>query len=194
LSPEDQEKFRTSFLPIEERTIQKDGIHFEGRTYYSDKLYGLRLKDNNGRSCKYLIRYDPFDLRYIYVLDTKENSYYRLPSREPSSEPITLRGWKRERKQFSRKGIHDPSEAIVLDQYRKRQAHLQNAVLLTKKARKEAELAKRGEEIQKRFSKPYSQMAEPHQEIIHDYEPPPKDLRRKIRVTFDVTDSPEVPT
>jgi len=186
LAPQDEERFRISFLPIEERTLQKDGIHFEGLTYYSDKLRGLQREDNNSKSIKYIIRFDPSDLRHLYVWNTKENSHYRIKSTTVSSVPIRLREWERARRELSRRGIGDPSAAIAFDQYKKSQTLLENAMSLTKKARREAESAKREQEIKNHANSVSFQATEACQESVPEYEPPPRDVRSKIRVAFDV--------
>ena len=66
-------KFWVSFLPDDERTLQRDGIHFCNIRYWAD---ALALADLNGRTKgKVLIKYDPRDLSRIFV-------------RRPSGRPV----------------------------------------------------------------------------------------------------------
>lgn len=61
--PVDRLQFWVSFLPEEERTLRRDGVHFCNIRYWSDALAGDvgRLTD------KLLIKYDPRDLSRIFV-------------------------------------------------------------------------------------------------------------------------------
>lgn len=185
LPVEREEEFRLSFLPIANRTIQKDGITFEGLTYYSDRLLGLsrRILGKEHRSVTYLIRYDPLDLRRIYVWDVKTNKYYRIPATTPISKPIVLHGMKKSRRELKEQGIAHPSVGLQLEQYKKDQAAtIENAALLTKKQRRKAEQRKRELKTHARFDKSSTQSDHSHQDTHWDYEPPPKDRRPTIRI------------
>ena len=61
--PVDRMKFWVSFLPDEERTLRRDGIHFCNIRYWSDALSADlgRTKD------KLLVKYDPRDLSRIFI-------------------------------------------------------------------------------------------------------------------------------
>lgn len=127
LPPDKADKFRTAFLPMDERRIQKDGIHFEGRKYYSPSLAEFVLSATKGVGRKVIVRYDPLDIRYVRVLSSDGLSYYRIPASIPFSKPISLREWLVARRELNEQGIHTPSEGIVLAQYKKRMASLDQA-------------------------------------------------------------------
>ncbi|MCY0888827.1 MAG: Mu transposase C-terminal domain-containing protein [Alicyclobacillaceae bacterium] len=71
------ENLRVKLLPFENRTIQKDGIHWEGLTYQSHELwkYGIQLPDGKSVSFKY----DPGDIGKIHVYNASSDSYMIVP-------------------------------------------------------------------------------------------------------------------
>ena len=61
--PVDRLQFWVSFLPEEERTLRRDGIHFCNIRYWADAL----AADVGRVKGKLLIKYDPRDLSRIFV-------------------------------------------------------------------------------------------------------------------------------
>jgi putative transposase len=61
--PVDRLQFWVSFLPEEERTLRRDGIHFCNIKYWSDAL----AADVGQTKARLLIKYDPRDLSRIFV-------------------------------------------------------------------------------------------------------------------------------
>lgn len=61
--PVDRMKFWVSFLPEDERTLRRDGIHFCNIRYWSDALSA----DLGRTEGKLLVKYDPRDLSRIFV-------------------------------------------------------------------------------------------------------------------------------
>lgn len=63
--PQDAERFLQDFLPFEERSIRRDGVHLFGLRYWDDVLSAWA-----GRLSRRLrIRYDPRDLSCVFVED-----------------------------------------------------------------------------------------------------------------------------
>jgi putative transposase len=183
IAQEDEERFRISFLPAALRIIQKGGIEFEGLKFYSPRLSASSLprEDNAGDSIYYPIRFDPFDLRYIWILDAKMNSYVRIPSNTPFPEPILLRKLQIARTKLERRGMRRPSPSIVFEEYK--DSIIGQAVLSTRRARREAEIERRETELGKRFSVAPTQGAEPLSGIEQEFDSSSIDLS-KIRVYF----------
>jgi putative transposase len=188
LAKEDEQKFRISFLPAEKRTIQKDGLHFAGLKYFSDKLTKFTRQDNRGNSIEQIIRFDPFDIRRIWIFDAEENKYYMISATDnsvaASPEPISLRRWHSSRGRLRRRGIGTPSSEIVLMQYRQMQEIIENAANSTKIARRKEAIAEREKEVGKRFNRTLVQNASPSEEAAEEFEPPTKDHHSKIRTSF----------
>ena len=61
--PHDRERFLQDFLPFEERSIRRDGVHLFGLRYWDDVLSPWA-----GRSARRMrVRYDPRDLSCVFV-------------------------------------------------------------------------------------------------------------------------------
>ncbi|RUW57356.1 transposase, partial [Mesorhizobium sp. M4B.F.Ca.ET.049.02.1.2] len=61
--PHDRERFLQDFLPFEERSIRRDGVHLFGLHYWDDVLSPWA-----GRSARKMrVRYDPRDLSCVFV-------------------------------------------------------------------------------------------------------------------------------
>lgn len=62
--PPDMQTFLMDFLPFEERTVQRDGIHLFGVKYWHETL--LPSLDNQE---KIIVHYDPADLSQVFIRD-----------------------------------------------------------------------------------------------------------------------------
>ncbi|WP_258045724.1 Mu transposase C-terminal domain-containing protein [Mesorhizobium sp. NBSH29] len=63
--PSDPQRFLIDFLPYEERTLQRDGLHLFHIRYWSDELRWLMGRDRQ----RLTIKYDPRDLSCVFVRD-----------------------------------------------------------------------------------------------------------------------------
>ncbi|WP_203530081.1 Mu transposase C-terminal domain-containing protein [Ensifer canadensis] len=61
--PPDPRQFLIDFLPSEERTLQRDGLHLFHIRYWSDELRWLVGRDRSGLT----VKYDPRDLSCVFV-------------------------------------------------------------------------------------------------------------------------------
>lgn len=100
--PADQvQRFTISFMAWAMRTIQKDGIGHLNMHFNGKQLTLLKRTDNKGDSIPYLIRWDPNDIRRVYIHDHERNDYYSLlnvellgdPRFDPA-QPVSLRRWR----------------------------------------------------------------------------------------------------
>lgn len=62
-TPSDPRQFLIDFLPFEERTLQRDGLHLFHIRYWSDELRWLMGRDRRRLS----VKYDPRDLSCVFV-------------------------------------------------------------------------------------------------------------------------------
>jgi putative transposase len=106
--PEDRMKFWVSFLPEEERSLRRDGIHFCNIRYWSDAL-GADLGQVKG---KLLIKYDPRDLSRIFVR-RPSGSFVEARYRNLSWPAITLWEQKAAIRQFRAQGRNEINEAMI---------------------------------------------------------------------------------
>jgi putative transposase len=82
--PADPKRFRISFLPMEKRILQRNGLQLFNLRYWSDALPSLVRQD-----APLLIRYDPRDLSKLYV-KAPEHSYLEVPYADIRLPPVSV--------------------------------------------------------------------------------------------------------
>jgi len=89
---DDPLKLRIDFLPYDERTVQKYGIQLEGIQYFHDVLRKWIKQPDKTRkgSQKFIIRYDPRDLSFVFFYDPDMEAYVPVPYRDTSHPAISL--------------------------------------------------------------------------------------------------------
>lgn len=80
----DARQFTLNFLPLEVRKLVKDGIHLNHIRYWSERLpLVARLGDD------LIVRYDPRDLRRVYILG-RDGEYHEVVYGDVRHPPISL--------------------------------------------------------------------------------------------------------
>jgi putative transposase len=82
--PADPHRFRISFLPMEKRVLQRNGLQLFNLRYWSDALPALVRRDE-----PLLVRYDPRDLSRLYV-KAPDHSYLEVPYADIRLPPLSL--------------------------------------------------------------------------------------------------------
>jgi putative transposase len=141
--PTDRMKFWVSFLPDDERTLQRDGIHFCNIRYWADAL----AADLGRTKGKVLIKYDPRDLSRIFVR-RPSGRFVEARYRNLGWPAITLWEQKAAMKYLRAKGRAEIDEAMIFKTtLRQREiedrAAKQTAALRRRRARRPAQ---RGDE------------------------------------------------
>ena len=86
--PRDPRAYLVDFLPVIRRTLRRDGIRLDHVTYFSSALRAwIGARD---RPDPLLIRRDPRDLSRVFVLDSKDDVYLEVPTRDLSRPAISL--------------------------------------------------------------------------------------------------------
>jgi putative transposase len=76
------------FLPVLRRSLQRNGITIDHLTYFSTAFRAwITARDRPG---PLLIRRDPRDLSRVFVLDSQDDSYLEVPTRDLSRPSISL--------------------------------------------------------------------------------------------------------
>jgi len=84
------ERFAIDFLPYVERTVQREGIAWDGVRYYSPELRHWVGEKKGGRAAKFILRRDPRDISKVYFLDPETEVYVEVPYRETWHPSMTL--------------------------------------------------------------------------------------------------------
>ena len=76
--PANLEQFQFDVLPVTRRQLSRGGISIFGLKYNAPIVEQLRAAQQSPNS-KYLVRYDPRDIRELYLWATPVNKYYQIP-------------------------------------------------------------------------------------------------------------------
>lgn len=106
--PVDRLQFWVSFLPEEERTLRRDGVHFCNIRYWSNAL----AADVGQTKGKLLIKYDPRDLSRIFVR-RPAGRFVEARYRNLSWPAITMSEQKAAVRQLKAQGRREIDEAMI---------------------------------------------------------------------------------
>ncbi len=142
--------FLIDFLPIEHRSIQRDGFTLDHVVYYSNKL--TQYIANRKRQSKFLIRRDPRDLSKIYVLEPNRQGYLEVPYRTLSRPSISLWEHRQALKYLREQGLLQVAEDQVFKAVDVLRKIAKEAGIKSKAARKQ--LARQPRQITQLQSEP----------------------------------------
>jgi putative transposase len=148
--PTDQEKLRLDFLPFHKRNVHNYGVEIDLITFYDPVLnawINAVDPDNPKKKQKFIFRWDPRSIRFIWFYDPELKQYFRIPTRDPSRPDISWSEFNEYKKKMKREGDSHTDEESVFN-YRQRslareQAALENTRLARRQNKKED--AKRSE-------------------------------------------------
>ncbi len=158
LIPSDWEQLRFDLLPFERRKLQRDGIRLFNLKYYHKIISSLREFQKSQKK-QYIVRYDPRDIREIYLWDGKSRRYYNLSIKnihplleidpyDPLDLPLSLKEFNKIKHSRS---IKKPITSRELtEELKKRQKIIKKEINKTKTAKR---ARKRNEKIQHYKSK-----------------------------------------
>ena len=115
--PVDKERLMLDFMPFTYRTIQANGVTWDGMRYFDFCLAPFIGKRENGKSCEYLFRRDPRNVAVIYFFNPNSKSYVGIPAADqkfPRTSVWQLRETKKRLRELGRKNYngHQLIEAI----------------------------------------------------------------------------------
>lgn len=158
---QDRRSFLIDFLPIERRSLQRQGFVLEHITYYSNALSPLIA--NRKKYNKFVIRRDPRDLSCIY-LDPNSNRYLEVPYRTLSRPTITLWEHRQALKLLREKKIQKKDESLIFRTIDKLREVTKKSVTKTKAARRHRVRIQQAERISFKDNPP-NNLKEHSQEI-----------------------------
>ncbi|PLY10347.1 MAG: hypothetical protein C0626_05015 [Arcobacter sp.] len=146
---DDEETFKISLLPTEERTIQQSGVKIDKIQYYSDSLRRwIKAKNQDKSARKFIFKRDPRDISTIWFYDPDIKQYFPVPYRNITYPPISIWELRHVRKYLDDKNIQDYDENILFRTYEKMQKMQEEAALKTKSARRKQAAKKARKEKQ----------------------------------------------
>tara|TARA_R110002072_G_scaffold26335_2_gene87290 strand:+ start:843 stop:2699 length:1857 start_codon:yes stop_codon:yes gene_type:complete len=148
----DPERFAIDFLPYIERTVQREGIAWDGIRYFSPEVRHWVGEKKGGRTAKFVVRRDPRDISKIYFLDPELEAYVEVPYRETWHPSMTLWEYRAARKVAKERGESLEDKDAVFRAHEEMQRITSTAVSETRKARRNKQRKKQhtpGEETVK---------------------------------------------
>lgn len=132
--PRNEEQFLHDFLPFEERSIRRDGVHLFGLRYWDDVLspWAGRL----GRRLR--IKYDPRDLSCVFV-EGPDGMHWPIRYADLGRPRITLGEHRLALAALKRRGIRLIDEQVIFDAIEAQRRLLEDASSATRSARRQVE-------------------------------------------------------
>jgi putative transposase len=142
--PRDPERLRIDFLPFKTPTVSRNGLRVE-LIDYQDDYFAARVAEpdpkNRKAKRKYLVRYDPRNLSYVWALVDETGLYRRVPMWRKGRPAVSLWEWRAVKMHFKalgKKAVDDDAMFRKLAELRDKAAA---ALARTKTARKQHQLA-----------------------------------------------------
>lgn len=138
----DPHSFMLDFMPFEYRTIQEYGIVLDWIYYYDDALrpwIHAKDPDKPKEARKFLIRFNPRDMREIYFLDPDSKTYLAIPYRDRAHPPVSRWEVQAAEKKLRDKGYRNVNEALLFEAMLEMREIEESAERKTKKARRARE-------------------------------------------------------
>jgi putative transposase len=132
--PRNEEQFLHDFLPFEERSIRRDGVHLFGLRYWDDVLspWASRL----GRRLR--VKYDPRDLSCVFV-EGPDGMHWPIRYADLGRPRITLGEHRLALAALKRRGIRLIDEQVIFDAIQAQRKLLEDASSATRSARRQVE-------------------------------------------------------
>lgn len=138
----DPHAFMLDFMPFQYRTVQEYGIVLDWIYYYDDALRPwIRAKDpdNSKEARKFLVRFNPRDMREIYFFDPESKTYITIPYRDRAHPPVSQWEIQAAERKLREKGYRNVNEALLFEAMLEMREIEETAERKTKKARRSRE-------------------------------------------------------
>lgn len=98
VQPANFTELRNRFKPFEERTVQSTGIEIFNSFYYGDCLRPWLEARRDGDKRKFIVKYDPEDIRTLDFFDPQLEKYFTLTRTGRGDQALTLKEWQEHRR------------------------------------------------------------------------------------------------
>ena len=137
--PTNQEKLRLDFMPFEKRAIHNFGVELGTIAFYDpvlNKWINTPDPENPKEMRKFIFRWDPRSIKFIWFFDPDLRQYFRIPTRDASRPDISWSEYDEYRTRARKEGDAHVDEERAFA-YRQRSRALEaEAAEKTKLARK----------------------------------------------------------
>lgn len=130
------------FLPIYERTIQKNGVNIEGLNYYDHVLRTKINQTENGKKKQFIFKRDPRDISYIWFYEESTKEYFKIPVANQNMPSITAWEFDSIKTNLKNKGLKRVNQDAILEAREELHNQIQLSVKNSKKARRDSQRLK----------------------------------------------------
>ena len=130
------------FLPIYERTIQKNGVNIEGLNYYDHVLRTKINQTENGKKKKFIFKRDPRDISYVWFYEESTKEYFKIPVANQNMPSITAWEFDSIKTNLKNKGLKRVNQDAILEAREELHNQIQLSVKNSKKARRDSQRLK----------------------------------------------------
>jgi putative transposase len=135
--PADPQRFLISFLPVNRRRLQRNGLFFERIRYWSDILPTIAQPRE-----PLIVRHDPRDLSRLFVMGM-DKRYHAVPYANVTHPPISLGEVRHIYAELRAQSKQHIDESMLFATYEKQRQIVADATANTKATRRRAEAARR---------------------------------------------------
>ena len=130
------------FLPIYERTIQKNGVNIEGLNYYDHVLRTKINQTENGKKKQFIFKRDPRDISYIWFYEESTKEYFKIPVANQNMPSMTAWEFYSIKTNLKNKGLKRVNQDAILEAREELHNQIQLSVKNSKKARRDSQRLK----------------------------------------------------
>ena len=130
------------FLPIYERTIQKNGVNIEGLNYYDHVLRTKINQTENGKKKQFIFKRDPRDISYVWFYEESTKEYFKIPVANQNMPSMTAWEFDSIKTNLKNKGLKRVNQDAILEAREELHNQIQLSVKNSKKARRDSQRLK----------------------------------------------------
>jgi len=169
--PADPLSITLDFLPIYERTIQRNGVTIEGLNYYAHLLQTkIGAKDEiTGKKKKFIFKRDPRNIKYIWFYDDSLRQYFKIPVANQAMPDMTLWEFNLIKKRLHEQNIYTIDMDTILKAHEELHQQIEASLQKSKKARRAKQrLKNQDQELNMVTSKTEKQIIQPQIQIVDE--------------------------
>lgn len=130
------------FLPIYERTIQKNGVNIEGLNYYDHVLRTKINQTENGKKKQFIFKRDPRNISYVWFYEESTKEYFKIPVANQNMPSMTAWEFDSIKTNLKNKGLKRVNQDAILEAREELHNQIQLSVKNSKKARRDSQRLK----------------------------------------------------
>ena len=140
--PSNNSSIILDFLPIYERTIQKNGVNIEGLNYYDHVLRTKINQMENGKKKQFIFKRDPRDISYIWFYEETSQEYFKINVANQNMPSMTAWEFDLIKTELKNKGLKRVNQDAILEAREELHKQIEQSVKSSKKARRDSQRLK----------------------------------------------------